>query len=333
GSTTLEPPKADLAINRWIIAQTVKTIQSLDLALADLRFDEAANTIYHFTWASFCDWYLELIKPVLSPLPLAGGVGGGESDQATFSTLGEEANPTRGQNESPAAVETRAVVGWVLDQILVMLHPFMPFITEELWHALADRPDDLIVGHWPMADARAIDPAASAEVEWLIKLVSEIRAARSELNVPPSARLNVLAHEADEETRERFRRNGPAISRMARLDVAAFTMSGLVVDLKTATTLPYDASVWPKANMLQVTIDGATYMLPVGDVLDLAAERARLAKGAEAAEKERDSLAGRLKNPAFVEKAKPEAVAKAREDHDAKAAEADRLRAALARLG
>jgi len=299
GSNTLDPPKAELAVNRWIIGKTIQTVQTLDLALADLRFDESANTVYHFVWASFCDWYLELIKPILSPLPPAGGVGGGDSASAP---------------ETPEIQETRAVAGWVLDQILAMLHPFMPFITEELWHALADRKDDLIVGHWPTPDARAIDPAASAEVEWLIKLVSEIRAARSELNVPPGARLNLFVSDASAETAARLDRQKGVLSRLARLDsiqLAAFDGTGAA----------------------QVVVDEATFALPLGDVIDLAAERARLAKGAEAAEKERDSLAGRLANPSFVERAKPEAVAKAREDHDAKAAEAERLRAALARLG
>jgi valyl-tRNA synthetase len=213
-----------------------------------------------------------------------------------------------------AAQETRAVAGWVLDQILAMLHPFMPFITEELWHALADRDGDLIVGHWPMADARAIDPEASAEVEWLIKLVGEIRAARAELNVPPGARLHLFVAEASDATADRLDRQHGVLSRLARLD-------------------SIQLSPFAGKGAAQVVVDEATFALPLEGVIDLDAERARLAKGAEAAEKERDSLAGRLANPSFVERAKPEAVAKAREDHDAKAAEAQRLRAALARLG
>ncbi|WP_116091390.1 valine--tRNA ligase [Sphingomonas crusticola] len=315
GSTTLEPPRAELAVNRWILAETVKTIQALDLALADLRFDEAANTIYHFVWASFCDWYLELIKPVIGNTVRAELV-----EAPSFSTSGAEESSAalrqaQGErNESPEAQETRAVAGWVLDQILVLLHPFMPFLTEELWHALADRPNDLILARWPMADARAIDPAASAEVEWLIKLVSEIRAARSELNVPPGARLHLFASDVSDETIDRLDRQHAVLSRLARLD-------------------SIQLSPFAGTGAAQVVVDEATYALPLEGVIDLAAERARLAKGAEAAEKERDGLAGRLNNPAFVEKAKPEAVAKAREDHDAKAAEAERLRAALARLG
>jgi len=321
GSTTIEPPKADLAVNRWIIGQTIKTVQALDLALADLRFDESANTVYHFVWASFCDWYLELIKPVLSHEVLSpSGRGLGEGERGEAERPDAEAQDTLTQ-PSPSreratedAQETRAVAGWVLDQILVMLHPFMPFITEELWHALADRPDDLIVGHWPMPDARAIDPDASAEVEWLIRLVSEIRAARAELNVPPGARLHLFVADASDETAARLDRQHQVLSRLARLD-------------------SIQLSPFAGTGAAQVVVDDATFALPLEGVIDLAAERARLAKGAEAAEKERDSLAGRLANPSFVERAKPEAVAKAREDHDAKAAEAERLRAALARLG
>ncbi|KQM41239.1 valine--tRNA ligase [Sphingomonas sp. Leaf10] len=281
-SATIEPPKAELAVNRWIIAETIETVQALDLALADLRFDGAANTIYQFTWSRFCDWYLELIKPVLQ-----GGAEGGE--------------------------ETRAVAGWVLDQILVMLHPFMPFITEELWHALGERSDDLIVARWPMADARAIDPAARAEIDWLVRLVSEIRAARTELNVPPGARLPLHVRDASGETVERLARQGAVLARLARVDAVAG-----------------DA---PAGGALQIVVDEATFVLPLGEVIDLDAERARLTKAIAVAEKERDALAGRLGNASFVERAKPEAVEKARADHNDKMAEAARLHAALGRLG
>jgi len=281
-SATIEPPKAELAVNRWIIAETVETVQALDLALADLRFDGAANTIYQFTWSRFCDWYLELIKPVLQ-----GGAEGGE--------------------------ETRTVAGWVLDQILVMLHPFMPFITEELWHALGERSNDLIVARWPMADARAIDPAARAEIDWLIRLVSEIRAARTELNVPPGARLPLHVRDASGVTAERLARQEAVLARLARVD-----------------RVDGDA---PAGGALQIVVDEATFVLPLGEVIDLDAERTRLTKAIAAAEKERDALAGRLGNASFVERAKPEAVEKARADHADKMTEAARLHAALGRLG
>jgi len=280
-SQTLEPPLATLPVNRWIVGETIRTVQKLDLALADLRYDEAANTIYQFVWASFCDWYLELIKPVSS------------ADE-------------RGHIDE----ETRAVAGWVLDQILVMLHPFMPFITEELWHALGERPYPLIVAKWPIADARALDLDAAGEIEWLIKLVSEVRAARTELNVPPGARVPFGVSDANERTRERLTRHGAALARLARIEPSS-----------------------APGGEAQIVVEEATYALQLGSVIDLEAERARLSKAIAAAEKERDALSGRLGNPSFVERAKPEAVEKARADHAEKSAEAERLTAALKRLG
>ncbi|HSI20057.1 MAG TPA: class I tRNA ligase family protein, partial [Sphingomonas sp.] len=247
----------------------------------------AANAIYQFVWSRFCDWYLELIKPVFS---------------------GEE----RGAIDD----ESKKVAGWVLDQILVLLHPFMPFITEELWHALADpahpRENDLIVAKWPMADARAIDPEASREIDWLIRLVGEVRGARTELNVPPGARLAAHVRDASAETKARLASQATVIARLARIDIAEGEASG---------------------GALQVVVDEATFVLPLEGVIDLDAERTRLTKAIAAAEKERDGLAGRLDNPSFVERAKPEAVEKARADHAEKVAEAERLTAALSRLG
>ncbi len=286
-STTLEAPEAVLAVNRWIIAETIQTVQAVDLALADYRFDGAANAVYQFVWSRFCDWYLELIKPL----------------------LGNAEGPAAG----PEADETRKVAGWVLDQMLVLLHPFMPFITEELWHALGARDRDLIVATWPMADARSIDPEASREIDWLIRLVSDVRAARNELNVSPGARMPFHVRDADAVTLARLDRQGPALARLARID----RVGGEA----------------PSAGAVQVVIDEATFVLPLEGVIDLDAERARLAKAIAAAEKERDALAGRLGNASFVERAKPEAVEKARSDHAEKAAEAERLAAALARLG
>ena len=288
GSTTIEPPAATLAINKWIVGEAVKTIQALDLALADLRFDEAANTIYHFVWSQYCDWYLELIKPVLAPV-------------------------ADGEPVAEGAAETRAVAGWVLDQILILLHPFMPFITEELWHALSERDQDIIVAKWPMADARALDPEAMAEVEWLIRTVQGVRATRSELNVPPGARLPMHSRGASDVTIARLAANAAPLARLARVTITDGDAAG--------------------GGAAQIVVDEATFVLPLEGVIDLAAEKARLDKGAVAAEKEAALLAGRLGNASFVEKAKPEAVAKAREDHAAKVAEAERLRAALARLG
>ena len=275
-STSREAPHAQAPVNRWIIAETVATVQAIDTAMAELRFDAGANAIYHFVWDQFCDWYIELSK--------------GSMDD-----------------------ETRAVAGWAFDQILVMLHPFMPFITEELWNLTGERARELIVSDWPVA-LHEVDVQAQAEIDWLIRLVSAIRTARTELNVPPGAKMQAVVRDASEETRRRLDRQGAALARLARIE---------------SLTLGEEVS----GGAAQIVVDEATFILPLEGVIDIAAEKARLVKALGAAEKERDSLGGRLSNPSFVEKAKPEAVAKAREDHGEKVAEADRLKAALERLG
>ena len=274
-STSHEAPHADAPVNRWIVAETVATVQAIDTAMNELRFDAAANAIYHFVWDQFCDWYIELTK--------------GAMDE-----------------------ETKAVAGWAFDQILVMLHPFMPFITEELWNLTGTRETELIVARWPQA-LYAVDGEAQAEIDWLIRLISAMRTARTELNVPPGARLPVVVQDASAETRRRIDRQGAALARLGRVESLSF---GDVV----------------AGGAAQIVVDEATFILPLEGVIDIAAEKARLAKALAAAQKERDSLSGRLGNPSFVEKAKPEAVAKAREDHAEKAAEAERLAAALDRL-
>jgi valyl-tRNA synthetase len=277
-SATIEPPAAELPVNRWIVGETVKTVQALDIAIAELRFDESANTIYHFVWDTFCDWYLELIK--------------GQIDE-----------------------ETKVVAGWVLDQILVLLHPFMPFVTEELWGAMGERAHyPLITAKWPMPDARALDPEAGPEIDWLIRLVRNIRTARAELNVPPGTRLDVLVAGASVETQQRLVRNRSTLYRLARLQST-------------------EEAELPGSGVAQVIVDEATFAILLEGVIDIDAEKSRLAKAAEAAEKERDSLAARLANPSFVERAKPEAVEKARADHAEKASDSEKYRAALARLG
>jgi len=276
GSTSVAAPAATSAVNRWIIGEVVETVAALDQAMADLRFDAAANTVYHFVWDQFCDWYIELIK--------------GAFDD-----------------------ETRAVAGWVLDQILVMLHPFMPFVTEELWHALGDRSAELIVAEWPAPQAE-VDPAAKAEVEWLIALVSNLRGAKNELGIAPGARLEAHLPEPSATTRGVIEGNPAVIERLARLSAIHFAPA-------------------PAGAAMQIGAGDANLIVPLEGVIDIAAEKARLEKALAASQKEAKSLEGRLSNPAFAEKAKPEAVEKARADHAHHSAEALRLAAALERLG
>jgi valyl-tRNA synthetase len=297
-SAGLEPPQASLPVNRWIVGETVKTVQALDLSLAELRFDESANGLYHFVWATFCDWYLELIK--------------GQIDE-----------------------ETKAVAAWVLDQILVMLHPFMPFITEELWNA-NPRPYPLIVAKWPMPDARALDPEAGTEIQWLIDTVREFRAVRAELDIPYRKKLSPRLTERGPDDERLANKYIEQLVRMAGLEtIMVAGRKTLPDDIKTSPLITFDEGrrVVLSSNIVQIVVGEATYVLPLEGLVDVDAERTRLTKAAEAAEKERDSLAARLSNPSFVERAKPEAVEKARTDHAEKASDADKYRAALARLG
>ncbi|HXG99511.1 MAG TPA: valine--tRNA ligase, partial [Sphingomicrobium sp.] len=284
-STSIAAPPAELAVNRWIIGEVVETLAKLDKAFADLRFDDMADAIYHFTWGTFCDWYVELVK-------------------------GEMAAPAVGE-------ETRRVAAWAFDQILVMLHPLMPFITEEIWNANS-RPYQLIVAKWPEPEAH-VDGAASAKMESVIRIVTQVRTARAELNIPWSAALrpHLLRQSAD------LSKVGNMIGLMGefepQLKLLAKLDNAVEVDLS-----PPEAA--------QIVVNGVTIAFPLGEAIDLDAERVRLTKALAVAEKDRDGLAARLANPAFTERAKPEAVEKARSDHDLQSAEAQRLRAAIERL-
>ncbi len=274
-SDSIAAPDAELPVNRWIIGEVVETLAKLDRAFDELRYDDMANAIYHFVWDTFCDWYVEFVK--------------GAFDD-----------------------ETKRVAAWAFDQILVMLHPLMPFITEELWAAMGERPYELIVAKWPQPEAQR-DPNAKRQIEWLIELVSEVRAMRAELNVPWSATLEPVVV-GSTETAERISSEGATVARMAKVGPA-----------RIANAAPQGSA--------QILVGGQVIAFPLAGVIDLGAEKARLGKAAESAEKERDSLAARLSNANFVERAKPEAVEKARSDHAEKSAEAERYRAALERLG
>jgi valyl-tRNA synthetase len=293
-SASVEAPPATLAVNKWIIGEVVETVAALDKALAELRFDAAANAIYHFVWDQFCDWYLELIKGAIDD-------------------------------------ETKAVAGWVLDQILVMLHPFMPFVTEELWHALGERSCDLIVAKWPEPKA-AVDAEARAAVERLVNFVSNVRSLRTEYNVPASAIVNFYEVGAGTGDFAFALHERNIVHRLARVSQMQHSLwSGTDGDPMARQERVDDIMI--ERQGVQFVLGDRTYALLLAEHIDIAAEKARLAKALEAATKEAKSLEGRLNNPAFVEKAKPEAVEKARADHAERAAEAERLAAALKRLG
>jgi valyl-tRNA synthetase len=305
GSRSVHAPNAELAVNRWIIGEVVETVEKLNKAFAEYRFDGMADVLYHFVFDQFCDWYLELIKPLVQVRPDEGR--GPDAD-------GVGPQPALG---NPEADETRAVAGWALDQILVMLHPFMPFITEELWHALSDaehpRAYDIIHAQWPEPHA-TVDAEAIAEINWVIDTISKTRSFKAELNIAPGTRLTANIAGPQTATIAIIERQGAALSRLGRIDDFVYT--------------PVETN-----NVAQIVVGGDTIVFALDGVIDLDAERSRITKAIEAAAKERDALAGRLSNAAFVEKAKPEAVEKARADHAEKAAEAERLTAALKRLG
>ncbi|MEC8714093.1 MAG: valine--tRNA ligase [Pseudomonadota bacterium] len=276
-SSSIAAPAASHAVNRWIIGEVIETKEALDAALAELRFDAAANTIYHFVWDRFCDWYLELIK--------------GQIDE-----------------------ETKAVAGWTLDQIFVMLHPFMPFITEELWSKQGERANHpLITASWVDPQAE-VDPAAKAEIDWLIALTGAVRTAKNELGIAPGAKLEAFCPAPGELAKSVVEANAAAIERLARLTPIHFAEA-------------------PDGAAMQVAAGEDAFVIPLEGIIDIAAEKARLEKALEASAKEAKSLEGRLSNANFVERAKPEAVEKARGDHAHHTAEVARLEAALARLG
>jgi valyl-tRNA synthetase len=282
-----DPSEARQTINRWIRGEVAKTAVQVTSALEGAQFGEAAGVLYRFIWNVFCDWYLELAKPILN--------GADEAAQA----------------------ETRAMVAWTLDQILVLLHPVMPFITEELWAKTAEeggpaRSGLLIAQRWPTFDETWIDAGAQAEIGWLVDLVTEIRSIRAEMNVPPGARVPLTLSGAGPETLARLERHRDLLATLARLDSAA------------AGEAP--------AGSVPFVIGEATAALAIADFIDLAAERARLTKEIAGHDADIDRVNRKLGNPDFLAKAKEEVIEENREKlAEAQAARA-KLEAALGRL-
>ncbi|MDE1146430.1 MAG: valine--tRNA ligase [Azospirillaceae bacterium] len=283
------PTNLTQTVNRWIVGAVADCATQVTEALEGYRFNDAANGLYHFAWGSFCDWYLEFTKPIL-----------------------------QGEDEA-AKAETRAVTAWVLDQILHLLHPIMPFLTEELWEQLGDRQadagDGLITAVWPQYPAAYKDAGAQAEMDWVVRFISTIRTIRSEMNVPPSAQLPLLVKDAGDVTAARLTTHRDLILKLARLS-----------DITTTAEAPASGAV-------QAVVDDATLVLPLADFIDLDKEKARLAKEIQKLVGEIAKVDGKLGNPNFVDKAPPEVIEEQRE----RRAEAEGTRAklaeALARLG
>ena len=284
GAPSPEIPAATATVNKWIIGEVARTREVVDEALTAYRFNDAANALYAFVWGKVCDWYVEFSKPLL--------MDGTDAEKA----------------------ETRAVMGWVLDQCLILLHPIMPFITEELWSVTGERPKMLVHADWPdYGSADLIDAGADKEMNWVITLIEEVRSARAQMHVPAGLYVPMLVSGLDEAGKNAWSNNEVLIKRLARIDSLT------------------DATDFPKGTAT-IAIEGGTFGLPLADIIDVDEEKSRLEKTLGKLAKELGGLRGRLKNPKFVESAPEEVVAETRENLALKEAEEEKLKLALDRL-
>jgi valyl-tRNA synthetase len=281
-----EPKRVKATLNRWIAGEVERTAAAVTAGIEAYKFNEAATAIYEFTWGTFCDWYLELAKPILT-----------------------------GTDEA-AKAETRATTAWALDQILKLLHPFMPFVTEELWtrpvEAGIERESLLCLSAWPKFSGLA-NAEADEEIGWLVRLISEVRSVRSEMNVPGGAKIPLVLVGAGPAERARAERHEETIERLARLDGISF-----------AKTPPKGAA--------QAVLGAMTAALPLADIIDMTAERARLEREMDKCKAEIAKIDAKLANQSFVAKAPAEVVEENRERRAEFEATLKKLAAALKRL-
>ena len=269
-------------VNKWIVAKAKQATKEVTDNLNNYRFSDAANAVYQFVWGTFCDWYIEMIKPIFY-----------------------------GNNEAEKA-ETKACFAWVLDRILVILHPFMPFITTELWNNTQQREVKLIHAAWPMAEE--VNLEAINDIDWAIDLISAIRSLRAEMNLPASAKLNITLNGAGEDSRQHAAAFNTIICSLARLESLSCQ----------------NVEVTP--DMVQSVFKECTMLLPLKGVIDFAAERDRLKKELETLNKNLEGYARKLSNPNFVEKA-PQAVVEEEKRRQAEALENKaKVEKALARI-
>jgi valyl-tRNA synthetase len=282
---SFDPAQVTHTVNKWIVAETARAAAEVTRNLEEFRFNEAAGAIYHFVWDVFCDWYLEFIKPLLN-----------------------------GTDEG-AKAEARMTAAWTRDRILALLHPFMPFITEELWARTAAQRDSLLIeAKWPQLSHLSQDEAAASEMRWVIDLISGIRSVRAEMNVPAAAKVALVLKDANADSATQLERHRDQIMTLARLASA-----------DTANAIPSGSA--------QFVLREATAAIPLGDVIDFAKERARLEKDLARAQSEIGKIDAKLGNPDFVSRA-PEEVMDEQKQRRAEAADlADRLRQALQMLG
>jgi valyl-tRNA synthetase len=280
-----DPKATQETLNRWILSETEKAANEVTAAIEAYKFNEAAGVLYRFVWNVYCDWYLELAKPVLT-------------------------GP-----DGAAKYETRAIVTFVLDEILKLLHPFMPFLTEELWRVTGEsgpkRETMLVLSAWPQLEGY-VDGEAEAEIGWVIDLVSAVRSVRSEMNVPASTQVP-LALIAGKETKERAGRWDEAIRRLARLSEISFI----------------DA---PPRGAVQLLVRGEVAALPLAGVIDLGAERTRLEKELGKIVDDISRIDKKLDNADFMARAPEEVVEEQREKREEAEGRQAKVREALERL-
>ena len=278
-----DPAAVTTTFNKWIVHEANACAGAVTRELEAYRFNDAASAIYKFTWNIFCDWALEIAKPIMQ-------------------------GP-----DGPEKAETQKTIAWALDQILKLLHPFMPFVTEELWGGLATRDEHLVITAWPTEDKALESSAAAAEITWTIDFITAIRSVRAEMNVPAGAKISMLAVNLTEGAKDKLSANETALMRLARLD-----------DIKHATTAPKGA--------VQIIHDGMTYALPLADVIDLGAEKTRLQKAIAKAEGDISGIDKKLANEKFVAKAPPAVVEEQKTRRADLETELEKLKAAFTRL-
>ena len=278
-----DPKSVSQTVNKWIIGETAQARLAHDEALSQYRFNDAANGLYAFVWGKVCDWYVEFAKPLFA------------SDDAAV------------------IAETRATMAWVIDQCLILLHPTMPFITEDLWGEIADRPKMLVHTDWPDYGAELVDAEAAREMTWVISLIEEIRSVRAQMHVPVGLKVQLLQLDLDARGQAAWDNNAAMIERLARIS-----------ELTHTQTIPKGA--------VTVAVEGGTFGLPVADLIDVAEEKARLQKLLDKLAKEIGGLKGRVNNPKFVASAPEDVVAEARENLAAREEEEAKIKTAFARL-
>jgi valyl-tRNA synthetase len=285
-----DPASCRLTVNRWIIGALAECAARTAAAIEEFKFNEAAGALYQFAWGTLCDWYLEFTKPILL-----------------------------GQDEA-AKAETRAATAWVLGELTHLLHPIMPFISETLWRHLAGPGGGLLIAaRWPDYAATLVDRAAMAEMDGVVALISAIRGARSEMNVPAASEIAAAIADSGAESRQWIARHRDLILRLARL-------SRLESGDKGAAQRAGEGAI-------QVVAGDTTLLLDLAGTIDLAKERARLAKEAASAAAERDKIVKKLGNEQFLAKAKPEVIEEQRERQAEAEAAIARIAAALKRIG